>query len=305
MTTHRMVSTPTLVIAYEEHGDPSGDVVMLLHGFPDDVRAYDGIVGPLSDDGHRVVVPYLRGYGPTRFADPWARRTAQQAAIGQDVIDLLDALDVRRAVLAGYDWGGRAACVAAIVAPQRVSGLVTVGGYNVQNTLRLPNPADPSQLRAHWYQWYFATEPGRMGLSQRRREITRSLWREWSPTWRFGDAEFLTTAPSFDNDAFVDVVLHSYRHRWGHASGEPRFAAVERVLATRPSITVPSVVLHGADDGVAPVARSEGQEALFLRSTPRHVVDGAGHFLPRERPDAVVDAVREVRAGFLGLRRGL
>ncbi len=295
-TTTTTVRTPVLEVALEEHGPPDGEVVMLLHGFPDDVRAYDGVVDDLADDGARVLVPYLRGYGPTRFLDPWVRRTAQQSAIATDVLDLLDALDVDRAVLAGYDWGGRAACIAAILSPERVAGLVTVTGYNVQDTLRLPPPAPVDQARAHWYQWYFATEPGHAGLTAHRREIARALWREWSPTWRFTDAEFDTTAGSFDNDDFVDVVLHSYRHRWGHARGEPRFAATEALLAQRPPITVPTVVLHGAEDTVAPPARSLGQEGLFPRGTPRHVVAGAGHFLPRERPDALLAAVRSLRS---------
>lgn len=290
----RTVRTGVLEIAYEEHGPATGTPVLLLHGFPDDVRAYDGVVGPLVDGGARVVTPYLRGYGPTRFLDPAARRTAQQAAIGTDVLDLLDALDIERAVLAGYDWGGRAACIAAVLAPERVTGLVTIGGYNIQNTRALPDVAAVGQLRAHWYQWFFSTEQGRRGLEERRHEICRALWAEWSPSWQIDDADFAATATSFDNPDFVAVVLHSYRHRWGHTPGEPRFTEVEERLADGPPITVPSVLLHGGDDTVAPPERSAGDLPRFPSARRRTVVPGVGHFLPREAPAVVVDAVSEL-----------
>jgi pimeloyl-ACP methyl ester carboxylesterase len=238
-----------------------------------------------------VLAPYLRGYGPTRFLDAAAPRMAQQAAIAQDLLDFMDALRLERVGLAGYDWGGRAACITAILAPERVRALVTIGGYNVQNTLVPPSPASAAEERAHWYQWYFNTERGRAGLEQNRRDICRLLWQEWSPTWRFDDATFDRTAASFDNADFVPVVIHSYRHRYGNAPGDPRFDQVERRLATRPPITVPTIVLHGGEDAVSPPRRSEGHMALFPAGTARHVVAGAGHFMPREQPGAVVDAL--------------
>jgi pimeloyl-ACP methyl ester carboxylesterase len=290
------VRTPTLEIGYEEHGPATGPPVVLLHGFPDDVRAWDGVTGPLVADGCRVLVPSLRGYGPTRFLDPAAPRMAQQAAIGQDLLDFLDALGLPRASLAGYDWGGRAACIAAILAPARVRALVTIGGYNVQNTLAPPRPAAAEDERAYWYQWYFNTERGRLGLETNRREICRLLWREWSPGWRFDDATFERTAVSFDNPDFVPVVIHSYRHRHGNAPGDPRFDAIERRLAERPRIEVPSVILHGRDDGVDRPRKSERHPTLFPDGTERRVVPDAGHFLPRERPEAVVDALRSLLA---------
>jgi pimeloyl-ACP methyl ester carboxylesterase len=221
---------------------------------------------------------------------------AQQAAIGQDLLDFMDALGLARVGLAGYDWGGRAACIAAILAPGRVRALGTIGGYNVQNTLNLPRPVSAEQERALWYQWYFNTERGRMGLEQHRRAICRLLWQEWSPTWCFDDATFERTAPSFDNPDFVPVVIHSYRHRHGNAPGDPRFDQVERHLATRPPITVPTIVLHGAEDGVSRPQRSEGDMALFPAGTARHIVAGAGHFMPREQPHAVVDALLSLLA---------
>lgn len=288
------VRTPTLEIGYEEHGPLTGPPVVLLHGFPDDVRAWDGVTGPLAADGCRVIVPYLRGYGATRFLDPAAPRMAQQAAIGQDLLDLMDALRLERVSLAGYDWGGRAACIAAILAPSRVRALVTIGGYNVQDTLAPPRPAAAEDERGYWYQWYFNTERGRLGLEANRRDICRLLWRDWSPGWRFDEATFERTAVAFDNPDFVPVVIHSYRHRHRNAPGDPRFDAIERRLAERPRIEVASVILHGRDDGVDRPRKSERHPALFPEGTERRVVPDAGHFLPREQPGAVVEALRSL-----------
>jgi pimeloyl-ACP methyl ester carboxylesterase len=285
------VRTPSLEIAYEEQGAPSALPVILLHGFPDDVRAWDGVAIQLATAGHRVLVPYLRGYGPTRFLDPAAPRMAQQAALGQDLLDFMDALGLDSVALAGYDWGGRAACIASILAPGRVRALVSIGGYNVQDTLAPPRPAPAIEERAFWYQWYFNTERGRAGLAANRREICRLLWREWSPSWRFDDATFERTARSFDNPDFVDVVIHSYRHRHGNAPGEARFDAIERHLAERPPIAVPSTILHGAEDTVAPPHRSERHLARFPAGTERHVIPRGGHFLPWEQPAAIADAL--------------
>ena len=285
------VRTPTLEIGYEEWGDAGGAPVVLLHGFPDDAHAWDAVAPPLTARGCRVLAPYLRGYGPTRFLDPAAPRMAQQAALGQDLLEFLDALGIERAALAGYDWGGRAACIAAILASARVRALVTIGGYNVQNTLAPPRPAAAEDERGYWYQWYFNTERGRVGLEQNRREICRLLWRDWSPGWRFDDATFERAAVAFDNPDFVPVVIHSYRHRHRNAPSDPRFDAVERRLAERPRIEVPSVILHGRDDGVDAPRHSEKHPALFPDGTERHVIPDAGHFLPREQPGAVADAL--------------
>jgi pimeloyl-ACP methyl ester carboxylesterase len=285
------VRTPTLEIGYEEWGEAAGAPVVLLHGFPDDAHAWDGVAPPLAARGYRVLAPYLRGYGPTRFLDAGAPRMAQQAAIGQDLLDFMDALAIERAGLAGYDWGGRAACIAAILAPARVRALVTIGGYNVQNTVAPPRPASAEEERAAWYQWYFNTERGRLGLEKNRREICRLLWRDWSPGWRFDDATFEQAAAAFDNPDFVPVVIHSYRHRHRHAPGDPRFDAIEGRLAQRPRIEVPSVILHGADDAVDFPNRTERHPAMFPDGTERHVIPDAGHFLPREQPGAVVDAL--------------
>ena len=288
------VRTGTLEIGYETHGDAGGVPVVLLHGFPDDARAFDEVAPPLAAAGCRVLVPYLRGYGPTRFLDPHEPRMAQQAAIGQDLLEFMDALALRPAALAGYDWGGRAACVAAILAPERVRALVTIGGYNVQNTVTPAPPAPARAERSYWYQWYFNTERGQRGLEQNRRDLCRLLWEEWSPTWRFDPATFDRTAPSFDNPDFVAVVIHSYRHRHGNAPGDGRLDAIEQRLAERPAITVPTVILHGGDDTVGSPRRSEAELSQFPAGTERRVVPGVGHFMPREEPQAVVDALLKV-----------
>jgi pimeloyl-ACP methyl ester carboxylesterase len=286
----KTVRTPDLDLAYLESGDPRGTPIVLLHGFPDDALTWDDVAAPLAAQGHRVLVPYLRGYGPTRLRDK-VPRMAQQAAIGRDLLDFIDALQLPPAALAGYDWGGRAACIAALLEPRRVRALVTIGGYNVQNTVAPSRPVAAERERAYWYQWYFNTDRGRLGLEQHRRDICRLLWQEWSPGWRFDEATFEATAKSFDNPDFVEVVIHSYRHRHQNAPGEPRFDAIERRLAERPPVTVPSVVLHGAEDTVDPPRGSEAHMSRFPAGTERRVIERAGHFMPRERPDAIITAL--------------
>lgn len=288
--TIRTVRTPTLEIAYLAHGPEDGPPVILLHGFPYDVRAYADVAPPLAAAGRRVIVPWLRGYGPTRFLDPATPRSGQQAALGQDLLDLMDALDIHQAVLAGYDWGGRAACVAAALWPDRVQGLVTAGGYNIQDIAASARPGPPEQEHRYWYQYYFHTPRGAAGLEADRRGLARLLWRLWSPTWAFDEATFERTAASFDNPDFAAVVVQSYRHRFAYAPGDPALEPLERALALQPSITVPTVVLHGADDGVAP-AEQPGCLTRFTGPVRREVVPGAGHNLPQEAPDATLRAV--------------
>lgn len=291
----RLAQTAVLDIAYEESGSAQAFPVILLHGFPDDARAYDEVVGPLAAQGYRAIVPYLRGYGSTRFRDAKAPRMAEQAAIGQDVIDLADALKIQRFAVAGYDWGGRAACIAAALHPDRVRAAVLVGGYTIQDVFGTPSPAPPERERALWYQYYFNTERGRVGLERNRRAICRFLWETWSPTWTFATEAYERTAGSFDNPDFVDVVIHSYRHRIGNAPGEPRFLETERQLAKRPRINAPTITLYGGSDGLgAPPAQNPNEGATFAQLVARRVIDGAGHFLPRERPDAVSSALLEL-----------
>jgi pimeloyl-ACP methyl ester carboxylesterase len=294
----KSIETPVLNVAYEESGNPQGFPIILLHGFPDDVRAWDDVLPPLVQAGHRVLVPWLRGYGPTRFRDAAAPRMAEQAAIGQDLVDFADALKLPRFAVAGYDWGGRAAGVAAALYPNRVRATVLIAGYTIQNVFAGPQPGPPEAEKRIWYQWYFNTERGRAGLKANRRSLCKLLWQEWSPSWHFSDETYDRTAPSFDNPDFVDVVIHSYRHRLGNAPGEQRFAAVEQKLAQRPKIEVPTIVLHGADDFLnrAPAEMPPGERASFTSLVARRIVPGAGHFMPRERPEAVSAAMLEVLA---------
>ncbi len=290
----RTVRTPVLEVAYAEHGPSDGPPVILLHGFPDDVHAYDGCVGPLAADGLRVLVPYLRGYGPTRFLSPDTMRSGEQAVLGADLRDFMDALGLRRAILGGYDWGGRAACVVSALWPDRARALVTINGYNIQNIATALTPASAEQEWRHWYQWYFNTERGIAGLTANRRDICKLLWRLWSPNWAFDDATYDRTADSFDNPDFVAVVIHSYRHRHRNAPGDPAVAAIEAALAAQPPITVPTICLHGAEDGVGPASGSEHARRHFTHRYERRVIPVAGHFLPNEAPEAVVQAVRDL-----------
>ena len=291
----KSIDTPVLRIAYQESGSLQGFPVILLHGFPDDVHAWDAVTPPLVKNGYRVLVPYLRGFGPTRFLDPASPRMAEQAAIGQDVIDFADALRLQRFAVAGFDWGGRAACIAAALNEDRVRAAVLIGGYTIQNTVEPAPPAPPAAERGIWYQYYFNTERGRAALQMNRRALCRFLWETWSPTWHFTDEAFNLTAPSFDNPDFVDVVIHSYRHRIGNAPGEPRFLEIERRLAKRPRISAPAITLYGADDGIARPAEENPNERNQLPALiARRVIAGAGHFLPREKPEAVSSAILEV-----------
>ena len=295
-TTAKSVDTPVLSIGYEESGPAQGFPIILLHGFPDDAHAYDGVAPPLAKAGRRVLVPYLRGYGPTRFRDSAAPRMAEQAAIGQDVIDFADALHLPRFIVAGYDWGGRAASIAAALHPDRVRGLVLFSGYSIQNTVG-PFPPGPPEAEARlWYQWYFNTERGRAGLAANRRPLCRLLWQMWSPTWHFTDETYNRTAPSFDNPDFVDVVIHSYRHRIGNAPGEERFKAVEQQLAKRPKIEVPTILLYGADDSLGRPSSetTPAERELFPMLKARRIISGAGHFLPHEKPEPVSAALLEL-----------
>lgn len=295
MNTPHRVRTGLLEIGYLESGPPAGPPAILLHGWPSDVHDWDAVARDLADAGHRVLVPWLRGFGPTRFLDAATPRSGQQAAVGADLRDFMDALGIGDALLAGYDWGGRAACVVAALWPQRVRGLVTINGYAIQDIRAAgANPADEMQEQRYWYQWYLHTERGREGLVRNRRGISRLLWKLWSPNWRFTDAEFDATAASFDNPDFVEVTIQSYRHRYGNALGDPAYDELERQLAAQPKITVPTVVLHGECDGVGPPEQSANAARHFSGRYERQVIPVAGHFLSREDPEAVVRAVRSL-----------
>jgi len=292
----KLARTPLLDICYLESGPAEGPPVVLLHGFPDDVHAWDAVTPALAAAGCRVLVPWLRGYGPTRFLDPATPRSGEQAALGADLLAFLDALGIERAALAGYDWGGRAACVVAALWPARARCLVSINGYNIQHIATANAPGSAVQELRYWYQWYFHTPRGQAGLAANRRELCRLLWRMWSPNWAFDEATFARTAASWDNPDFVEVVIHSYRHRYAQAAGDPALAEIEARLAAQPKIAVPTIVLHGEADAVWPPGDSEGDGEKFTGPYQRRVVPVAGHFMPQETPGAVVAALRELLA---------
>ncbi len=291
--TLRTLRAGVLDVAYEEMGAPAGIPVILLHGFPYDVRAYDAVAAELDGDDLRIIVPYLRGYGPTRFLATATPRSGQQAALAADLLALMDGLGIDRALLAGYDWGGRAACIVAALFPARVRALVTCGGYNVQN---IPASGEPQAARSEhtlWYQYYLHGERGRRALVERRDELTRYLWEAWSPTWLFDDSTFARTAPSFDNPDFVDVVVHSYRHRFGLVAGDPQYDTLERALEAQPSIAVPTISLDGRADVFYAGASVESDRAHFTGPFERREVAAVGHNVPQEAPHVFARAVKD------------
>ncbi|WP_419759599.1 alpha/beta fold hydrolase [Acidisoma sp.] len=297
MVSVRTVRTPVLEIAYEAHGPEEGEAVVLLHGFPYDPRCFDEVAPPLAQAGYRVIVPFLRGYGPTRFLSAETPRSGQQAALAQDLLDLLDALATPSAALMGYDWGGRAACIVAALWPERARCLVTGNGYNIQNIPRAALPADPRTEYRNWYQYYFNTERGRAGLEAHRADFTKLLWQLWSPSWTFDGETFARTAASFDNPDFVDVVVHSYRHRYGYAKGDPAMERTEQALAAQPLIAVPTISLNGADDGVSRPSEDRDDAVRFSARFEQRMLPGVGHNIPQEAPAETVRALLDLMRG--------
>jgi pimeloyl-ACP methyl ester carboxylesterase len=290
----RHLRTPLLDIAYEESGPATGYPVLLLHGFPYDPRAFDAVAPAIAAAGYRAIVPYLRGYGETRFLSPTTMRSGQQGAIGRDLLDFMDALKIPNAVLVGFDWGGRAACVVSALWPERVRGLVSCNGYTIQDIAASAKPASPEQENRLWYQYYFHTERGRAGLQANRHAFCKLLWKLWSPNWKFDDATYDRTAASFNNPDFVDVVIHSYRHRFGYVPGDPGFDAVEASLAKLPPIRVPSIVLQGGADGVNSAAGSSPQDRLFTGRFERRLIPNVGHDMPQEAPVPTIRATLDL-----------
>ncbi|CAN5591504.1 alpha/beta hydrolase [soil metagenome] len=280
-----------LDIAYERHGERGGWPVVLLHGFPYDPRCYDEVGAVLAAKGAEVVVPYLRGYGATKYRDEATIRSGQQGAFAQDLRDLIEGLSLARPIVAGFDWGGRAACVASMLWPELVAGLVSVGGYNVHDIATMASiPELPVVESRNWYQWYFHSERGRAGLARYRRELARQLWSEWSPAWPVSAGEFEASARSFDNPDFVDTVIHSYRHRYGLTEGDPVHESNERIIAAQPPITVPTVIVDAAVDPLAEVYDRE-YHARHFTSLVDYRVTQTGHNPPQENPAEFADAV--------------
>jgi len=290
----RSIQAGVLDVAYFEAGPASGPPVLLMHGFPYDIHAYAGVVPRLVAEGCRVIVPYLRGFGATRFLSAATPRSGEQAALGADLLALLDALAIPRAVLAGYDWGGRAACVVAALWPERCAGLLSFNSYNIQNIAQAMKPEVPENEHRLWYQYYFHSARGRNGLAADRRAVCRLLWQLWSPTWAFDEATFKRSAAAFDNPDFVDVVIHSYRHRFGLVAGDPAYADLELRLSIQPPISVPAITFDGADDGVRPVAKPAAHARHFTGKRSHRIVPGVGHNMPQEAPQVFADAVMEL-----------
>lgn len=287
----RHVETAHLDVSYFEAGPADGQPVLLLHGFPYDIHSYVDVAPLLVHAGFRVIVPHLRGHGDTRFLDNAIPRTGQQAALGQDVIEFMDALQIPQAILAGYDWGGRAACIVAALWPDRVTALVSVNGYLIQDISASMQPIRPDLEAGFWYFFYFLTERGRAGLTENRRGIAEVIWRRNSPEWRFSDAELDRAAEAFENPDYVDVVIHSYRHRLFHVPGAPEYSRLEAQLAQLPSIGVPTITLDGLADGNFPARDAATAGVRFTGPYEHRQVPHAGHNLPQEAPLAFADAI--------------
>ena len=297
MTIQR-ISAGVLEVSYRSVGPSDGWPCILGHGFPYDIHAYDEAAEILAGEGAWVIVPYLRGYGPTRFLSADTPRSGEQAALGADLLALMDALGIERAVLGGYDWGGRAACIVSALWPDRVQALVTGNSYNIQNIAQSWEPAPAAEEATFWYQYFFHSERGRRALERDRRDINRLLWKMWSPTWDFDEETFERSAVSFDNPDFVDVVIHSYRHRYGLVPGDPAVAHIETQLVAQPPISVPAISIDGDVDGVN--VGTAGHAGKFVGKHEHRVFTQAGHNLPQERPEdwaqAVLDARRMARS---------
>ncbi|WP_433317525.1 alpha/beta fold hydrolase [Micromonospora sp. CA-269861] len=290
----RQVEAGLLNVGYVDAGPPDGDAVILLHGWPYDIHSFVDVVPLLTAAGHRVVVPYLRGYGTTRFLSDDTMRNGEPAAMGLDLIALMDALKIDTAKLAGFDWGARTADVVAALWPERCRGLVSVSGYLIASQESGKAPLPPKAELAWWYQYYFATERGREGYDKNRRAFNKLIWHTASPQWTFDDATYDRSAASFDNPDHVEIVIHNYRWRMALADGEAQYDEIEKRLATQPKITVPSISMEGDANGAPHVEPTVYAKQFTGRYEHRTVGGGVGHNLPQEAPQAFADAVLEV-----------
>jgi len=292
--TLKRARTKTLEIAYEEAGAQTGVPVVLMHGFPYDPRCFDEVVPRLTAAGCRTITPYIRGYGPTRFLSADTMRSGQQAAMGKDIIDLMDVLNIQSAAMGGFDWGGRGVSVAAALWPERVRAVVLGNGYSVQDIAGNANPRPPAQEHRSWYQFYFHTERGRAGLTANRKEFCKLLWQLWSPNFKFDDARYDRTAISFENPDFVDIVIHSYRHRFGYMAGDPELEPFEQRLAKLPPIKAPAIVLSGTGSGLSGPAPAASQARFFTGGVQHRSIPMIGHGVPQEAPGPFADALLEL-----------
>jgi len=291
----KQIDAGLLNVGYAEAGPSTGPVVILLHGWPYDIHSYEDVVPLLSARGYRVIVPYLRGYGTTRFLSNDTFRNGQQSALAVDIIALMDALKIQKAIIAGFDWGARTADIMAALWPERCKALVSVSGYLIVNLEANQQPLPPKAELGWWYQYYFSTERGRAGYDKYRRDFNKLIWKIASPKWNFDDATFDRTAASFDNPDHVAIVIHNYRWRLSLAKGEPRYDDLEQKLFKRPAITVPAITISSDFDGAA--ADGSGYRGNFSGRYSHKILDGIGHNVPQEAPQAFADAVIEV-AGY-------
>jgi pimeloyl-ACP methyl ester carboxylesterase len=292
----KQVDAGPLDTGYVEMGTAHGTPVILLHGWPYDINAFAEVAPLLAAQGYRVIVPHLRGFGTTRFRSADTPRNGQQAVIAADVIALMDALDIDRAVVAGFDWGARTANILAVLWPERCKAMVSVSGYLIGSQAANATPLPPKAELAWWYQFYFATERGRQGYERYRHEFSRLIWQTASPRWKFDDVTFARSAASFDNPDHVAIVIHNYRWRLGLAAGEAQYDALERRLASAPPVSAPTITLEGDANG-APHPEASAYAAKFTgRYEHRQITGGIGHNLPQEAPQAFADAVVAVDA---------
>ena len=288
------IEAGVLDVGYVDAGPTDGPAVLLLHGWPYDIHSYEEVTPRLAVAGYRVIVPYLRGYGTTRFLSETKLRNGEQAALALDTVALMDALGIEAAIIAGFDWGGRAADIVAALWPERVTGLVSVSGYLIGSQQAGEIPLPPAGEHQWWYQYYFATERGRAGYDKYRREFAKLIWRTASPKWNFDDATFDRSAASFENPDHVAIVIHNYRWRLGLADGEPEYLDLEKRLAEGPAITVPTITLEGDANG-APHSEPSDYAAKFSGPYSHQTLEGGvGHNLPQEAPEAFADAIREL-----------
>lgn len=292
--TLKLIDAGLLKVGYAELGPAGGPAVLLFHGWPYDIHTYVDVAPALARAGYRVIVPYARGYGTTRFLSADTVRNGQQGALAQDAIALMDALGIQKATVAGCDWGARTACILAALSPERCTALVSVSGYLLVNRDVNKQPLPPKGELSWWYQFYLATERGRLGYDKYRSDFARLIWQQASPQWRFDDATFLRSAAAFDNPDHVAIVVHNYRWRIGVADGEARYDAIEAGIAATPNIRVPTITLEGDANG-APHPEPATYERRFSgRYEHRQLSGGIGHNLPQEAPDAFAQAVIDV-----------
>ena len=290
----KQINTGDLNVSYYESGPFDGVPVFLLHGFPYDIHSYLEVAPVLSSSGCRVIVPYLRGYGKTSFLVKETLRSGQQAALGNDLLNLMNAMKIDKAILAGYDWGGRAACVVAALHPERCRGLISCNGYNIQDIKNSSKPSNPNIEQRLWYQYFFHSERGRLGLMNRRHDFIKYLWQTWSPSWNFNDEIYGLSKNSFDNSDFVDVVIHSYKHRFGIVTGDPKFNKIEQGLSNQPIISVPSITIDGETDGVSELSNISKIKQKFSAHVRHQILPNTGHNVPQEDPKNFSKAVLEL-----------